>query len=172
MCQISWASQRYKWPSWVVFDQNFRQLVADQGLTSLAHLDTTLYTQCFSGQGKECQSWCQYCHSLDHASVLCPLKPRPIRSPSKSTHPQLSHPQKYATTSTSKRVANSGNAALGFTNAAVVGVLTLKQPVLLLNPSSNGILANQPTHVNRVATCMQYPDYCSHVRACLPRQWL
>ena len=90
MCQISRASQRYKWPSWVVFDQNFRQLVADQGLTSLAHLDTTLYTQCFSGQAKEGQSWCQYCHSLDHASISCPLKPRPTKSFKVDTAPAVS----------------------------------------------------------------------------------
>lgn len=53
MCHIARASQRYKWPSWVVFDQNFRQLAADQGLTSLAHLDPTQFTQCFNGQGRK-----------------------------------------------------------------------------------------------------------------------
>ena len=53
---------------------------ADQGLTSLAHMDSTLFAQCFNGQSKENQSWCSHCHSLDHASDVCPLKPRPPKS--------------------------------------------------------------------------------------------
>ena len=63
--QITWASQRYKWPAWVIFDQNSRQEMADQGSTELAHLDHTLYAQCFNGQTKD----------------TCPLKPPPTKYP-------------------------------------------------------------------------------------------
>lgn len=77
--QITRASQRYKWPSWAIFDQNFRQQLADQGSTELAHLDPTLYAQCFSGQTKEGNPWCQHCHSLEHSSDTCPLKPPPTK---------------------------------------------------------------------------------------------
>ena len=50
--QITRASQQYKWPAWVIFDQNFYQEVADWGSTELAHLDPTLYAQCFTGKQK------------------------------------------------------------------------------------------------------------------------
>ena len=79
--QITRASQRYKWPAWVIFDQNFRQEVADRGSTELAHLDPTLYAQCFNGQTKEGSAWCHHCHSLEHSSDTCLLKPPPTKLP-------------------------------------------------------------------------------------------
>ena len=83
--QITRVSQRYRWPSWVIFDQNFRQMVADRGSTTLAHLDPTLFTQCFSGQAKENNTWCLYCHSLEHSSSTCSLRPPPGKRPKPST---------------------------------------------------------------------------------------
>ena len=71
LSQITRASQRYRWPSWVIFDQNFRQQAADTGVTQLAHLDPTLFIQCFNGQAKEGRAWCSHCHSLDHLSEAC-----------------------------------------------------------------------------------------------------
>ena len=59
--------------------------MADQGTTQLAHLDPTLYTQCFSGQAKEGCSWCQHCHSLEHGSESCPLKPPTPKRPKPTT---------------------------------------------------------------------------------------
>ena len=96
MCHICRASERYKWPSWIVFDQNFRQSVADQGLSSLSQIDATLFAQCFNGQGKENQSWCYHCHSLDHASDACPMKPNSAKTP------KLAPPHKPGEPSSSK----------------------------------------------------------------------
>ena len=79
---ISWASQWYKFPFWVMFDQNFHQAAADQGSTELAHLNPTLYANCFSGQTKEGNAWCQHCHSLKHIQIpvlLNPLLPSTTR---------------------------------------------------------------------------------------------
>ena len=50
MCYIFRISKCYRWPSWVVFEQNFHQIVVDQGFSSLASLDPTSFTQCFNGQ--------------------------------------------------------------------------------------------------------------------------
>lgn len=107
LCQICRASERYRWPSWVVFDQNFRQLVADQGLPSLARLDSTLFTQCFNGQNKEGQAWCQYCHSLDHCSNGCPQRPRPPKSI------KLAEPKPKPTTSIIAEICNNYNSKRG-----------------------------------------------------------
>ena len=49
MCNIVKASHRYKWPLWVIYDQNFRLDVAASGTTVWAHVDPGLYAQCFTG---------------------------------------------------------------------------------------------------------------------------
>ena len=92
LSQITRASQRYKWPSWVIFDQNFRLQLADTGVDKLAHLDPTLHAQCFTGQAKEGKAWCAHCHSLDHSSEACPLKPPPAKQPRHLTLDPLAAP--------------------------------------------------------------------------------
>ena len=78
MCQIVRASHRFKWPSWVIYDQNFRQEAAERNQTSdWARIDSSLFAQCFTGQAKSSESWCKSCHSLDHLSDACPLRPPP-----------------------------------------------------------------------------------------------
>ena len=49
MCNIVKASHRYKWPLWVIYDQNFRLDVAASGTTVWAHVDPGLDAQCFTG---------------------------------------------------------------------------------------------------------------------------
>ena len=87
MCQITRASQRFKWPSWVIYDQNFRQEAADRDIKVWSQMDPSLFAQCFTGQVKGTESWCKTCHSLDHSSDLCPLKPPAIKRPRSSTFP-------------------------------------------------------------------------------------
>ena len=82
MCQIVRASHRFKWPSWVIYDQNFRQEAAERNQTSdWARIDSSLFAQCFTGQAKSSESWCKSCHSLDHLSDACPLRPPPPKRP-------------------------------------------------------------------------------------------
>ena len=45
MVTIAKASTKYSWPSWVVYDQNFRQEAADNGLKDRAKVDPSIYTQ-------------------------------------------------------------------------------------------------------------------------------
>ena len=87
MCQITRASQRFKWPSWVIYDQNFRQEAADRDIKVWSQMDPSLFAQCFTGQAKGTESWCKTCHSLDHSSDLCPLKPPVNKRPRSSTYP-------------------------------------------------------------------------------------
>ena len=82
MCQIVRASHRFKWPSWIIYDQNFRQEAAERNQTSdWARIDSSLFAQCFTGQSKSSESWCKSCHSLDHLSDACPLRPPPAKRP-------------------------------------------------------------------------------------------
>ena len=44
------ASRKFKWPSWVIYDQNFRQEAASSACQLWAKVEPSLYAQCFTGQ--------------------------------------------------------------------------------------------------------------------------
>ncbi len=71
---IAKASQTYRWPSWVVYDQSFRQEMAGTKNQSWARVDPSLYSVCFFGQNASADNWCGTCQSLDHSSTACPIK--------------------------------------------------------------------------------------------------
>lgn len=66
---IAKASQKYQWPSWAVYDQNFRQEAAGNPSQSWAKVNLSFYAQCFTGQALSKESWCMKCHSPDHTSA-------------------------------------------------------------------------------------------------------
>lgn len=73
---IAKTSQKYRWPSWVVYDQNFRQEAAGNPNQSWAKVDPSIYAQCFTGQALNAESWCARCQNLDHTSANCPFRQR------------------------------------------------------------------------------------------------
>ena len=44
MTTIAKASIKYTWPSWIVYDKNFRQEAADNGLKDWSKVDPSIYT--------------------------------------------------------------------------------------------------------------------------------
>lgn len=73
---IAKASQRYKWPSWVIYDSSFRQELAGVEGQSWARVDPSIYSLCFTGQAIGAENWCSVCQTLDHTVQTCPVKPR------------------------------------------------------------------------------------------------
>ena len=73
MSFIARKSLRYAWPSWLVYDQNFRQEAAENPHLSWARADPGTYTESFSGQLIGRENWCSHCYSIDHYSFQCPL---------------------------------------------------------------------------------------------------
>ena len=73
---IAKASQKYRWPSWVVYDQNFRQEPANNPAQSWTKVEPSIYAQCFTGQAISTVNWCSHCQCLDHKANSCPLRPR------------------------------------------------------------------------------------------------
>ena len=65
---IAKASQKYRWPSWIVYDQNFRQEAANNPAQSWTKMEPSIYAQCFTGQAISPKNWCVHCHCLDHAT--------------------------------------------------------------------------------------------------------
>ena len=73
---IAKASIKFKWPSWVVYDQNFRQEAAGNPDQLWGKADPSLYAQCFTGQAVSAENWCSKCQCLDHTSADCPFRSR------------------------------------------------------------------------------------------------
>ena len=73
---IAKASAKFKWPSWVAYDQNFRQDAAGNPQPSWVKADPSIYAQCFTNQAINAENWCDKCHALDHTSSKCPSCPR------------------------------------------------------------------------------------------------
>ena len=95
MVTIAKASIKYSWPSWVVYDQNFRQEAADNGLKDWAKVDPSIYTQCFTNAAISEERWCKNCQSIDHNSGSCPLqryRSEPGSSPSNGAGPSRKRP--------------------------------------------------------------------------------
>ena len=79
--------------SWIVYDQNFRQEVADMQNKQWAKVDPSIYAQCFTGMALRAEAWCRYCHVFDHTSENCPS--RQIQSlPMKRPFPTPATPAK------------------------------------------------------------------------------
>ncbi len=73
---IARVSKKYKWPAWIIYDQNFRQEAAGNPDQPWAKAYPSLYTQCFTGQELVSENWCSKCQGLDHSSNDCPYQSR------------------------------------------------------------------------------------------------
>ena len=71
---IAKASTQYKWPSWVIYDQSFRQEMAGSPGQSWARVDPTIYSLCFFGQNLRAENWCRNCQSMDHVAQNYPAR--------------------------------------------------------------------------------------------------
>ena len=74
MAEVARASMKYRWPSWVVYDKNFRQAVAESGLKDWSNIEPSIYSQCFTRMRISQEGWCKHCESIDHTSEGCPLR--------------------------------------------------------------------------------------------------
>ena len=75
MSLIAKCSLKFEWPSWAVYDLNFRQDAADSGLKDWSRVKPSTYAQCFTGASISQGYWCRRCHSIDHVTDTCPIKP-------------------------------------------------------------------------------------------------
>ena len=72
---IAKLSKKFKWPSWIVYDHNFRTEAADTGRTDWGKIDGSIYAQCFAGMSLSAEGWCTLCKSMDHTRGTCPYRP-------------------------------------------------------------------------------------------------
>ena len=72
---IAKLSQKFKWPSWIIYDNSFRQEAADCAKQDWSKIDPSLHAQCFTGMSISAEGWCSLCHSVEHLKHNCPLNP-------------------------------------------------------------------------------------------------
>ena len=69
MAFIAKCSTKFYWPAVMVYDQNFQEQAANEGITSWAKADPSLYAQTFTANmAISAEGWCKHCHSVDHTS--------------------------------------------------------------------------------------------------------
>ena len=78
-------SSKYKWPSWVSYDQSFRMEAVEKDITVWATLHLATFTECFTGTAISGQGWCTNCGTIDHATDRCPLTPLPEQLANRQT---------------------------------------------------------------------------------------
>ena len=69
--------QKFRWPTWVIYDQNYWQEKAATQDNNWSQIDTAIYTQCFMTAGIAQEDWCNLCNTFDHNSNNCRRNPPP-----------------------------------------------------------------------------------------------
>ena len=73
MCTIVKASQKFVWPSWIVYDQNFWQEAANVLGMQQAKVNPSINAQCLTGMVANPEDWCKwYEHPLDRCLYVSP----------------------------------------------------------------------------------------------------
>ena len=85
--EIAKCAKKFKWPSCVIYDINFRQDAAANPTRFWAFAHPCMYTQCFTDMGKDAtDKCCRSCQSLDHTTSSCPVTPPPPKTPRERIH--------------------------------------------------------------------------------------
>ncbi len=96
---VAYLSQRFRYPSWVVYDNSFRQEAADLARYDWSQIDFGLHAKCFYNQTITLEAWCTGCHTVDHLLASYPYtKPqeatnkRVLPTPQPPPQPKTSRP--------------------------------------------------------------------------------
>lgn len=77
MYEMAKFARKFRWPSWVIYAQNFRLKMAMKPGLDCTSIDSTVYAEFVIHMDvNPTESWCRICQSLDHPSSACPTAPR------------------------------------------------------------------------------------------------
>ena len=77
--QMAAYAKKFRWPTWVMYDQNYRQEKAATQDNNWSQISTAIYAQCFMTLGVSQEDWCKTCYTLDHTTTNCPRSLHPPR---------------------------------------------------------------------------------------------
>ena len=75
--QMAAYAKKFRWPTWVMYDQNYRQEKAATQDNNWSQISTAIYAQCFMTVGASQEDWCKTCCTLDHTTTNCPRSLHP-----------------------------------------------------------------------------------------------
>ena len=79
---IASMAKKFSWPSWIMYDQAFREEAAYLPARLWGKEDASLYAKCFNwGPTSATPNWCWNCQSLEHQTDQCPHKPSAAKRP-------------------------------------------------------------------------------------------
>ena len=85
--------RKHLWPSWILYDQAFREESAWMPERLWGKEDISLYAKCYTwGPTRSADPGCWNCQSLKHSSGMCPHKPS-LKRP-KRVYPRADEPCK------------------------------------------------------------------------------
>ena len=120
------CSKSFRWPAWVLYDQEFRQSRAGDQSRRWDEIDSCLYTQMFSGKAEEGESWCSLCHTTEHTALSSPASNGPRESTDQLARTRWPGPsqgrRRYATNLTGL-MATAEGAQTARTSMPVVGAV-------------------------------------------------
>ena len=79
---VASMAKKFPWPSWILYDQAFREEAAYLPARLWGKEDASLYAKCFNwGPTSATPNWCWNCQSLEHQTDQCPHKPSATKRP-------------------------------------------------------------------------------------------
>jgi len=78
---IAAMAKKYPWPSWIAYDQAFREESAGIPGRLWGKEDFSIYARCFNWGPVAPADGCWICQSLEHQADRCPLKPPSLKRP-------------------------------------------------------------------------------------------
>ena len=79
---VAAMAKKFPWPSWIPYDQAFREEAAYLPARLWGKEDASLYAKCFNWEPTSATpTWCWNCQSLEHQTDQCPHKPSATKRP-------------------------------------------------------------------------------------------
>ena len=93
---VASMAKKFPWPSWILYDQAFREEAAYLPARLWGKEDASLYAKCFNwGPSSATPNWCWNCQSLEHQTDQCPHKPSATKRPRRDDLRQEDPCKKY-----------------------------------------------------------------------------
>ena len=70
--QMASYAKKFRWPTWVMYDQQYRLEKAASQDNNWSQISTAIYAQCFMVSATTQDEWCRTCYTFDHTSSSCP----------------------------------------------------------------------------------------------------
>lgn len=93
MYHIAKLSKQFQWPSWIIYDHEFRELAAATGNQDWSKIEPSVYTTSFTNQMVKSPGWCAPCKTMQHSQENCPIQSQAQKRRYASASPSPKRPK-------------------------------------------------------------------------------